>query len=326
MREVLLGALALVGLVGLVGPALPAAAAGGGAPPVKPAEPITLAQLDEFDRRKQTVALPNGVSLAYIDMGPRTAPVLVLLHGYTDSARDWASLAPGLSQSFRLVIVDLRGHGASSKPECCYTRFDFAYDIKLLLEKLHVESVAAVVGHSLGSVVAQTLAEIWPAATRGLVLISSTGTSFGPDPVCASGVATPLVQSWLAGVALLHDPIDPDSRFMRDWWQESMAINPEFFSSRQRQDAAAIPAHVWRDIADQTLVGDDLRPMLPRIQAPTLLIWGARDQVMSAAGRQALRAGIARNEVRIFPELGHDLIWQDPRAVASAITEFLKKP
>ncbi len=321
MREVLLGALAAAGVVG---PAF-AATAPGGTAPVKPAVPITLAQLDEFDRSKQTVALPNGVSLAYIDMGSRAAPVLVLLHGYTDSARDWASLAPWLARNFRLLTVDLRGHGASSKPDCCYTRFDFAYDIKLLLEKLHLESVAGVVGHSLGSVVAQTFAEIWPAAIRGLVLISSTGTSFGPDPVCASGSATPLVQSWLAGVAQLHDPINPDSPFMREWWQESMAINPEFFSRRQRQDAAAIPAHIWRDIADQTLVGDDLRPMLGRIQAPTLLIWGGRDTVMSAAGREALRSGIPRNEVRNFPALGHDLIWQDPRAVASAITEFLKK-
>jgi pimeloyl-ACP methyl ester carboxylesterase len=68
-----------------------------------------------------------------------------------------------------------------------------------------------------------------------------------------------------------------------------------------------------------------LRPMLPRIQAPTLLIWGGRDTVMSAAGREALRTGIPRSEVRIFPALGHDLIWQDPGALAAAITEFLKK-
>lgn len=314
MRKVLLGVLILAWL------AVPAFAE-----PVKPTSPITLAQLNEFDAAKQIASLPNGVTLAYIDMGPRTAPVLVLIHGYTDSARDWASLAPGLSQSFRLLIVDLRGHGASSKPECCYTRFDFADDIRLLLDRLHTGPVAAVVGHSLGSLVAQTFAELWPDATRRLVLISSTGTSFGPDTSCAAGTATSIVQTWLTGVTQLRDPIDPDSRFMREWWQESIAINPEFFSSRQRHDAAAIPAHIWRDIADQALVANDLRPMLSRIQAPTLLIWGGRDSVMSAAGRDALRTGIPRNQVRIFPDLGHDLIWQDPGALASAITEFLKK-
>jgi pimeloyl-ACP methyl ester carboxylesterase len=287
--------------------------------------PLTPAYLDSFDAQKTTVTLANGQLLAYLDMGPRDAPPVVLIHGYTDSARDWATLAPLLAPKFRLIIVDLRGHGASGKPDCCYTRFDFAHDIKLLLTTLRLNS-AAIVGHSLGSVVAQTFAELWPESTRRLILVSSTGTSFGLDEsVGKVGSVTPLVQSWLAGVARLRDPIDPDSPFMRDWWKESMSINPEFFSSRQRHDAATIPAHVWRDIADQTLLGDDLRRMLPRIRAPTLLVWGGRDTVMSEAGRKALRAGIKGNEVRIFPALGHDLFWEDPRAVGSVMISFLEK-
>jgi pimeloyl-ACP methyl ester carboxylesterase len=293
--------------------------------PTRPQEPITRAYLETFDSQKTTVTLSNGQLLAYLDTGAHDAPPVVLIHGYTDSARDWAPVAPLLSAHLRLIIVDLRGHGASGKPDCCYTRFDFAYDIKLLLDSLHIHS-ADIVGHSLGSVVAQTFAERWPQATRRLILISSTGTSFGRDDSgCASTGATPLVQGWLAGIGQLRDPIDPDSPFMRDWWKESMSINPEFFSSRQRHDAAAIPAHVWRDIADQTLLGDDLRSTLPRIRAPTLLIWGGRDTVMSAAGRDALRNGIPQNEVRIFPILGHDLFWQDPRAVAAAMIRFLEK-
>jgi len=273
---------------------------------------LTPAVLDSFEAQKTTVTLANGQLLAYMDIGPRDAPPVVLIHGYTDSARDWATLAPVLAAArFRLIIVDLRGHGASGKPECCYTRFDFAYDVKLLLANLKVDS-ANIVGHSLGSVVAQTFAELWPRATSRLILVSSTGTSFGADEssgkVGGGGLA-PQVPGWLTGVARLQDPIDPESAFMREWWQESIRINPDFFSDRQRRDAAAIPAHVWRDIADQTLLGDDLRRMLPRIRAPTLLIWGGRDTVMSEAGRNALRAGIKGNEARIFPSLGHDLFW-----------------
>ena len=289
------------------------------------AVPLTPAYLDSFEAQKTTVTLANGQLLAYMDIGPRDAPPVVLIHGYTDSARDWATLAPLLTAKFRLIIVDLRGHGASGKPDCCYTRFDFAHDVKLLLANLRVDS-ANIVGHSLGSVVAQTFAELWPGATRRLILVSSTGTSFGLDESLGKvGGSTPQWPSWLGGVAHLQDPIDPESTFMRDWWKESMRINPDFFSSRQRRDAAAIPAHVWRDIADQTLLGDDLRRMLPRIQAPTLLIWGGRDTVMSEAGRDALRAGIKSNEVRIFASLGHDLFWEDPRAVGSVMITFLEK-
>jgi len=85
---------------------------------------------------------------------------------------------PYLSPHFRLILVDIRGHGRSSKPDCCYTRFDFAYDIKLLLDALGVAQ-ADVVGHSLGSVIAQTFAENWPERTHRVVLISS---SAGPKP------------------------------------------------------------------------------------------------------------------------------------------------
>jgi pimeloyl-ACP methyl ester carboxylesterase len=283
--------------------------------------PVTPAFLDQFDAQKKTVVLSNGERLAYIDAGPRDAPPLVLIHGYTDSARDWAPIAPLLTPRLRLIIVDLRGHGDSGKPECCYSRFDFAYDIKLLLDTLGIPTIN-IAGHSLGSIVAQTFAELWPGSTRRLVLISSTGTSFGPAESPTS--AKPLAQSWLAPVAELVDPIDPDSAFMRDWWKVSITYNPEF-ARRQRRDAAAIPARVWRAIADQSLIGVDLRSMLPRVQAMTLLIWGARDTLVSDAGRDALRAGIARNEVQIFASLGHDLFWEDPSAVANVVIGFLGK-
>ena len=286
---------------------------------------MTRAYLDRFEAQKTSVVLPDGQRLAYLELGTRDAPALVLIHGYTDSARDWAPLAPLLTPKFRLLIVDLRGHGASAKPDCCYTRFDFAYDIKLLLDALHI-ATADIAGHSLGSIVAQTFAELWPGSTRHLVLISSTGTSFGTtEPGGSPGSAKALAPSWLIDLAQLKDPIDADSAFMRDWWRESMRINPEFFVSRQRHDAAAIPARVWRAIADQSLTGVDLRSMLPRVQAPSLLIWGARDTLVGDAGRDALRAGLARVEVRTFGSLGHDLFWEDPRAVAGVISEFLAK-
>ena len=270
---------------------------------------ITAAYLQHFDAQKHLVALSDGETLAYIDIGPRDAIPVVLLHGYTDSARDWAPLAPFLSGRFRLIIPDLRGQGASSKPDCCYTRFDFAYDIKLLLERLELPS-AAVAGHSLGSIVAQTFAEEWPGRTRRLILISSTGTHFGPLEIPAS----------------LRDPIDPDSDFMKSWWHESLRINPAFFSSRQRRDAAAIPARVWRAIAEQSLHGVDLYAMLPRIKAPTLLIWGGQDALEDTAGRAALRRGIQGAQVRVFPSLGHDLIWQNPRGVGEVMAQFIAGP
>jgi pimeloyl-ACP methyl ester carboxylesterase len=284
---------------------------------------MSRAYLQRFDASKQLIGLSDGERLAYIDIGPRNAMPLVLLHGYTDSARDWAPIAPFLSGRFRLIIPDLRGQGASSKPDCCYTRFDFAYDIQLLLDRLKLPE-AVVVGHSLGSLVAQTFAEEWPGRTRRLILISSTGTYFGP--ASAGGTVATALPASLAGAATLKDPIDADSAFMKSWWQESMRINPPFFSRRQRKDAAAIPARVWRAIAQQCLLGVDLHFMLPRIEAPTLLIWGGEDTLEGPEGRAALRSGIKGAQVLNFPSLGHDLIWQDPRGVARAMRQFIAGP
>ena len=73
------------------------------------------------------------------------------------------------------------------------------------------------------------------------------------------------------------------------------------------------------------LIGVDLRSMLPRVRSPTLLIWGGRDTLVSAVGREALRTGIVGAEVRNFDSLGHDLFWEDPRAVAPVMIYFLTK-
>jgi pimeloyl-ACP methyl ester carboxylesterase len=158
--------------------------------------------------------------------------------------------------------------------------------------------------------VAQTFAESWPERTSQLILISSTGTSFD-------------TRGWREDVERLQDPIDPDSAFMRSWWTQSVNINPEAFSSRQRGDAAAIPADLWRAILDQSLVGVDLAWMLARIRAPTLLIWGGKDSLVTREGREALQKGIAASRAANFAALGHDLFWEDPGGVAATMTDFL---
>jgi pimeloyl-ACP methyl ester carboxylesterase len=291
--------------------AAPAATAQRAAPPLG-------VDLNAFDARKISVSLPNGQTLAYIDMGPPAGPPVVLVHGYTDNARDWVPMLPYLSTSFRLILVDLRGHGASSKPECCYTRLDFAYDIKLLLDALHVER-ADIVGHSLGSIVAQTFAEYWPERTRRAVLIASTG---GIPPAQDK----PATFDFAAQIRELKEPIDPDSPFMVAWWDSPTPVDAEFIR-RQRKDSAAIPLKVWLAILDQGLPHEtqygDLQATLPRLKAPTLLIWGSKDPIMEEPARASLRKALPTAQVKVYPGLGHNPFWEDPRAVADTLNKFL---
>jgi len=244
---------------------------------------------------------------------------VVLIHGYTDNARDWVPLLPYLSKRFRLILVDIRGHGKSSKPECCYTRLDFAYDIKLLLDALSIRQ-ADVIGHSLGSIIAQTFAEYWPERTDRVVLVSSTG---GRPP----GSTAPPQFDFAAEIRKLKDPIDPDSRFMIAWWDSPTPVNPDFIR-RQRQDAAAIPLKVWLAVLDEALpnatIYADLQSTLPRLKAPTLLIWGSKDPIMEEPMRKTLRDALPGAQVKIFEGLGHNPFWEDPAAVARVINAFLR--
>ena len=274
--------------------------------------------LDAFDALKKTVQLSDGVTLAYIDTGSPTGPPVVLIHGYTDNARDWVPVLPYLSKRFRLILVDIRGHGKSSKPECCYTRLDFAYDIKLLLDALSIQR-ADVIGHSLGSVIAQTVAEYWPERTDRVVLISSTG---GRPP----GSTAPPQFDYAAEIRKLKDPIDPDSPFMIAWWDSPTPVNPDFIR-RQRQDAAAIPLKVWLAVLDEALPSAtayvDLQSTLPRLKAPTLLIWGSKDPIMEEPLRKTLRDALPGAQVKVFEGLGHNPFWEDPAAVTGVINTFL---
>ncbi len=247
--------------------------------------------------------------------------MVVLIHGYTDNARDWVPMLPYLSKRYRLILVDIRGHGQSSKPECCYTRLDFAYDIKLLLDALGVRK-ADIVGHSLGSIIAQTFAEYWPERTAHVVLISSTG---GEPP----GRPKQPGFDFAAQIRKLKEPIDPDSPFMIAWWDSPTPVDPDFIR-RQRKDAAGIPLRVWLAVLDQALpagnVYGDLQSTLPRLKAPTLLIWGSKDPIMEEDVRQSLRDALPHAQVKIFEGLGHNPFWEDPRGVADAVNAFLQTP
>ncbi len=306
-------------------PALQARAAATAAPAAAPTAPAAKTaegpplkiNLDAFEAMKRKATLPDGIKLAYLQMGdPRGTPV-VLIHGYTDSARDWVPMLPYLPKRFRLILVDLRGHGQSSKPDCCYDLYDFAYDIKLLLDQLHVRK-ADIVGHSLGSLVAQRFAETWPQRTNRVVLISSTGGRNPCEP------ASRRQFDFAAQIRALKAPLKADSPFMIEWWSSPTPVNREFIR-REREDAAKIPLRVWRAVLDQALTNPDLRTMLPRLKAPTLLIWGSRDPIMGPEDRASLRAGLPHAQVKIFKGLGHNPFWEQPRKVAAVIARFLEE-
>lgn len=106
---------------------------------------------------KRFVTLPNGMEMAY---------------GYSDSSRTWSNVAPYLSDN-RLLAIDMRGHGDSSTPECCYKLNDFANDVSLFVSAMGLGKVDAL-GHSLVGMVSQAFAALHGDRMDNLVLLATS--------------------------------------------------------------------------------------------------------------------------------------------------------
>ena len=260
--------------------------------------------------RKQFVTLPNGVRLAYVEMGnPDGSPVL-LLHGYTDTSRSWTLVAPWLLEH-RLLIPDQRGHGASSVPECCFTASDFAHDARLFLDARGVER-AAVAGHSLGSMVAMVLAAEHPERVSRLVLIGSTALV----PVKRG--------DWLwTNAHALKAPLDPGSQFLREWHPANQPTPVDrAFAEAAMAEILAIPLHVWRGVMRE-LADVPAGRHAADIKAPVLILSGGKDPLFPAEHHSALAKAIPHAEARVFPDLGHNLAWERPAETGHALARFL---
>jgi pimeloyl-ACP methyl ester carboxylesterase len=259
---------------------------------------------------KQKVQLPNGVRLAYVELGNPKGPPLLLLHGWTDTSRSWTILAPQLAR-YRVLIPDLRGHGNSDAPDCCYSLSSFAHDARLFLDAMKVKR-ASVAGHSLGSMVAQLFAAENPDRVDRLVLVASTALA----PVERG--------DWLwNNVSRLNFPLGAESEFIKTWSALSSPtpLDPDFVAHAV-PETIGISAHVWRGVLRE-LAGIPIGRYAADISAPTLILAGGRDELFGADHQQALRKALPHASFRGFPELGHNLLWERPDEVGAVLTAFL---
>jgi pimeloyl-ACP methyl ester carboxylesterase len=112
----------------------------------------------------------NGTRLHYL-IGGTGSPV-VLLHGYAETSEMWRPIIPLLARRHTVLVPDLRGAGASAKPESGYTKKNMAVDIHELTSSLRFERVS-VVGHDIGLMVAYAYAAQFPRATERVVLMDA---------------------------------------------------------------------------------------------------------------------------------------------------------
>jgi pimeloyl-ACP methyl ester carboxylesterase len=256
--------------------------------------------------------LPSGLCLNVAEKGLPDGQVILLLHGYADSWFSYSRILPLLPAGVRAVVPDQRGHGKSDRPADGYAPDDFAEDAIQLLDALGIER-AVVVGHSMGSFIAQKIAAKAPERVERLVLIGSAAT--------ARNEAT---RQLLNEVETLSDPVGTD--FVRSF--QSSTIHrpvPADFFEQIVTESLKVPARVWK-AALTGLLTADLTADFAKIRCPVLILGGDRDGVFARAEQERLATCISGATLKLYPDIGHDPQWEAPDDVVFDLLAFLQSP
>jgi pimeloyl-ACP methyl ester carboxylesterase len=210
----------------------------------------------------------------------------------------------------RLLIPDQRGHGGSDAPACCYSASVFAEDARLFLDAMKVKK-AAVAGHSLGSMVAMTLAAEHPERVSKVALIGSTALA----PVKRG--------DWLwTNAHALKAPLDPRSDFLREWHPANQPTPVDkAFAEAAMAEILEVPLHVWRGVMRE-LAEVPAGRHAADIKAPVLILSGGKDPLFPAEHHAALVKAIPHAEARVFPDFGHNPNWERPGEVGPVLARF----
>jgi pimeloyl-ACP methyl ester carboxylesterase len=254
----------------------------------------------------------GGMRIAYTRAG--AGPPLVLLHGAPCDSRTWQWMVPDLSRDHTVVAWDAPGFGESSDIDDSWRAPQFADALAAFVTALGLER-PHVVGHSFGTMVALSLFQGHAAVPASLVLIggyAGWAGSLPPDEVA-------LRRDMFVGMADLGDAFDPKSY-------------PGLFSDLMPADRDAALATMMREnIRPATIraagyIGaeTDLRPVLPTVDVPTLVLHGEADARSPLANAGALHSAISTSQLVVLPKLGHACVVEDPEASAAEIRRFVK--
>lgn len=255
----------------------------------------------------------NGIKIAYTDQG-KGIPI-VFVHGYPLSKAMWELQAAALSSSYRVITIDLRGHGESDAPLWHYTVEMFADDIQGLLDHLSIGQ-AVLAGFSMGGYVVFAFYRKYRDQVKGLILAD---TRPQPDtPEGRQGRFKTAQDAQKDGAGAIAE-----------------AMIPKLLSPASVQSRFDLVEAV-RQIITQTpvtgIAGDlmamaerpDSVPLLSEIACPTLILVGEQDGLTPPADAKLMAGKIKKARLEIIPGAGHLSNLENPEAFNSAVRKFLE--
>lgn len=253
--------------------------------------PVRHAMTDE-----RTLTRLDGFRLHSVHSG-HGLPV-VLLHGLCGSHRWWRYVVPALDDGRRVHVPEMVGFGGSRGAGAQPGITRMAGIMLRWLDAMEIDRTDFV-GHSMGAQVAIHLATEAPDRIRRLVLVSAAGIPHSLSPVRLAGLAGELV-------------------WPRAWGR------PTFLATIAADTARAGPRTTVRAL--RHILADDVRPLLPRISAPTLLLFGEHDPLTPVSDGRLMEELIPDARLVVIPDAAHNPMADRPEAFNAALTAFLEEP
>jgi 3-oxoadipate enol-lactonase len=261
--------------------------------------------------RMPQIAL-GGISFRYALEGPEDAPVVAFSNSLGATLEMWDALLPALGGRFRTLRYDTRGHGSTQTRDAPTEIADLAGDLAGLLDALGLGR-AHMVGLSLGGMTVQALASAEPGRVLSATLM-------------ATAAHLPSVQTWneRAETVRRQGPAAVVEATLGRWFTPAFVERaPDVVEAVRARFVACDPAGYA--VCCGAIGRMDLRPVLPAITAPTLVVAGRDDPSTPPAMAEEICGGIAQAELVVLPRAAHLLAVERAAAAGSYLRAFLER-
>lgn len=248
----------------------------------------------------------------YVLSGAKDKPPLLFANSLGTDLHIWDDVADLLSEHYRIICYDKRGHGLSDAPAPPYSLDDLARDVAGVLDYLEIEQ-AAICGISVGGLIAQALALNHSERVRALVL-------------CDTGARIGSVESWEQRIAMVRTGglQALEAPTMERWFSRD-------FRERNAADVRGYSNMLVRTTVDGyigtccALRDGDLRSAVARIKQPTLVLCGALDIATPPELSEELAGLIPRCKFSLIENSAHLLCIEQPKEVAAEMVKFFRE-
>lgn len=261
----------------------------------------------------------DGVRTRTIEAG--SGPALLLLHGRGGHLESWSRNLVPLSRRFRVVALDMLGHGYTAKPSVEYTIGNYAAHVLAFLRARRLDRVS-IIGQSLGGWVAAWMALEEPQRIEKLVLVNTNGFCLIPAEIVEkirqssrAAVESPTPDS----VRRRFQPLFLDASLITE---ELVRIRLDIY--RQAEMKSAMDKIVGSELEPENQRRFELTPdLLRRITAPTCVLWSTHDPLLPWQEAQRYQKALPESRFRLLEGCAHWPQYENPQEFNRLVSEFL---